>query len=129
MHVAHTRISSHHAPGWEFVSVTIHSCAGMVSTRFTWNPFMKRVKDKYNVLALDQRGWGESPLGYEDEYTAETVAADIEYTLQEDFGDQKVVLMGHSMGGKVVMKFAADYPDRCLCVCRLVIGRLQVEYR
>ena len=73
---------------------------------------MKRVKDKYNVLALDQRGWGESPLGNEDEYTAAAVAADIEYALQEDFGDQKVVVVGHSMGGKVAMRHAADYPDR-----------------
>ena len=91
-------------------------CTGLDSTRFTWEPLIKRISGRCNVLALDQRGWGESPLGNEDEYTAAAVAADIEYALQEDFGDQKVVVVGHSMGGKVAMKFAAKYPDRCLYV-------------
>ena len=96
--------------------VVINSCTGLDSTRFTWDSFIEKSPGKWNALALDQRGWGESPLGNEDEYTAAAVAADIEYALQEDFGDQKVVVVGHSMGGKVAMKFAAKYPDRCLYV-------------
>ena len=86
--------------------------AGLDSTRFTWNPFINKTAGRWNTLALDQRGWGESPLGQEEEYDAATVAADIETALQEDVGTRKVVLVGHSMGGKVAMKFAADYPDR-----------------
>ena len=85
---------------------------GLDSTRFTWNPFINKTAGRWNTLALDQRGWGESPLGQEEEYDAATVAADIETALQEDVGTRKVVLVGHSMGGKVAMKFAADYPDR-----------------
>ena len=99
-----------------FVSITIDSCTGLDSTRFTWKSFIEKSPGKWNALALDQRGWGESPLGNEDEYDAKMVTADIEAALKRDFGDRKVVIVGHSMGGRVVMKFAADYPDRCLCV-------------
>ena len=42
--------------------------------------------------------------------------ADIEAALQEDVGAKKVVLVGHSMGGRVAIKYAADYPHRCACV-------------
>ena len=85
---------------------------GLDSTRQTWNKFIEDTKGRWNALALDQRGWGESPLGKEEEYDAAVVAADIERALQEEVGARKVVLVGHSMGGKVAIQFAADYPDR-----------------
>ena len=40
--------------------VLIH---GLDSTRFTWNPFIERCAGKYNIVALDLRGHGESSLG------------------------------------------------------------------
>ena len=106
----------------DFISFA-HSCTGLDSTRFTWNAFIKESSGRWNALALDQRGWGESPLGNEDDYDAAMVTADIETALQERFGDQKVVLVGHSMGGRLVMKFAADYPERCVHVDRWLEGR------
>ena len=72
---------------------------GLDSTRLTWNKFIEETKGRWSALALDQRGWGESPLGKEQEYSAAIVAADIERALQEEVGDRKVVLVGHSMGG------------------------------
>ena len=75
---------------------------------------MKASAGRWKALALDQRGWGQSPLGNEDEYNAVAVAADIEAALRENFGNEKVVLVGHSMGGKVAMEIAADYPERCV---------------
>ena len=97
------------------VSIAVDWCTGLDATRFTWDDFIERT-EKYNVLALDQRGWGESPLGNEDEYTAAAVVDDIEYALQQEFDEyQPVVLVGHGMGGKIAMKFAADFPDRWVC--------------
>ena len=102
----------------DFISVAIGWCTGLDSTRFTWDLFIAETSGRWNALALDQRGWGESPLGKEEEYNAGVVAADIESALQENVGAQKVVLVGHSMGGKVAIKFAANYPDRCVYVDR-----------
>ena len=90
-----------------FVSRTVDLCTGLDNTRFTWNYFMKASAGRWKALALDQRGWGQSPLGNEDEYTAAAVVDDIEYALQHEFDEhQPVVLVGHGMGGKVAMKFA-----------------------
>ena len=85
---------------------------GLDSTRLSWTKFIKETQGRWSALALDQRGWGESPLGKEREYSAAIVAADIERALQEEVGARKVVLVGHSMGGKVAIQFAADYPER-----------------
>ena len=98
------------------VSIAVDWCTGLDATRFTWDDFIERT-EKYNVLALDQRGWGESPLGNEDEYTAAAVVGDIELAIQKNFGDETVVLLGHGMGGRVAIKFAATYPTRLGPVC------------
>ena len=100
----------------DYVSIAVDWRTDLDATRFSWELFIKRIAGRYNILALDQRGWGESPLGNEEEYSAAAVAADIEFALQKDFDDQKVVLLGHGMGGKVAIKLAADYPDRSLYV-------------
>ena len=96
----------------EFVSNIIYMRTGLDNTRFTWNSLIKASAGRWKALALDQRGWGQSPLGNENEYSAAAVVGDIELALQKNFGDQKVVIVGHSMGGKVAVKFAAKYPNR-----------------
>ena len=112
LHIQSCQIDIHVILG--LCCVVINSCTGLDSTRFTWDSFIEKSPGKWNALALDQRGWGESPLGNEDEYNAVAVAADIEAALRENFGNEKVVLVGHSMGGKVAMEIAADYPERCV---------------
>lgn len=107
-----SRCCQQHAASDDIVSFAIGWCAGLDATRHTWDIFINKISGRFNALALDQRGWGESPLGREEEYSAAAVAADIEAAMQEDFGTRKVVLVGHSMGGKIAMKLTADYPDR-----------------
>ena len=97
------------------ICVAIDWCPGLDSTRFTWTTFIDKSPGRWNAIALDLRGWGESPLGKEEDYDATALAADIEAAIQEEVGAKKVVLVGHSMGGKVAIKYAADYPHRCVC--------------
>ena len=101
----------------DIVYIAADLCTGLDSTRLTWNSFINKSSDKWNMLALDQRGWGESPLGNEDEYTAAAVVGDIERAIKINFGDEKVVLLGHGMGGRVAIKFAATHPSRLVPVC------------
>src|SRR5471032_603834 len=71
----------------------------------------------YDVLAIDQRGHGDSAWAQPPDYTYERYAADLdEFATKLDLRD--FVLIGHSMGGAVALTYAAKYPGR---VNRLVI--------
>jgi pimeloyl-ACP methyl ester carboxylesterase len=67
--------------------------------------------DRYHLIALDQRGHGESQWAEPPAYGTENFAADL-----IDFFDSlsldRVALVGHSMGGHNSMSFAAWHPDR-----------------
>lgn len=65
----------------------------------------------YPALALDLRGHGESPLGDPHYFSVATLVADIREAVKAHGVSQPFVLVGHSMGGRVVMRYAADYPE------------------
>jgi 3-oxoadipate enol-lactonase len=58
----------------------------------------------YRCTAWDQPGYGTEPAV--EPYTLEKVAT----ALKRQVGDEKVVLVGHSMGGLVAQEFYARYP-------------------
>jgi len=65
----------------------------------------------YHVLALDQRGHGDSAWVAPPAYSYRDYAADIDKAV-ETLGLREFVLVGHSMGGMVSMLYAATYPGR-----------------
>lgn len=65
-------------------------------------------KAGYEVHLLDQRNHGRSPHTREMNY--DVLAQDIaDYCTSKDLKD--ILLLGHSMGGKVAMQMAGEYPD------------------
>ncbi len=63
------------------------------------------------VVSLDQRGHGHSTkTGHLDGYTIEQLSADLAGLL-EAVGEGPVDLLGHSMGGRVVMGLVVARPD------------------
>ena len=66
--------------------------------------------EQYRVIAVDNRGAGESdaPDG-EDEYGCKPFADDL-YELAAALGLSGFILVGHSMGGATAMQFAVDHP-------------------
>ncbi|MFD8389123.1 alpha/beta fold hydrolase [Streptomyces sp. NPDC059680] len=62
------------------------------------------------VLAVDQRGFGETPLG-DSPPCLDVIADDLARTLDEH-GMDRVVLAGSSMGGYAAMAFLRRCPDR-----------------
>ena len=87
---------------------------GLDSTRHTWTTFIKATEGQWNVLAVDQRGHGESDLGAEEEFSIDAMVADLRHTVQQHNllnGGKKVVLVGHSMGGRIAMAYAAAHPE------------------
>ncbi len=74
-----------------------------------WSPQLHQLADRYRVLALDVRGHGRSRAG-EDGFGRKIAARDVASVL-DHFDLHGTVIVGHSMGGMILMEFAADFPE------------------
>jgi esterase len=63
-----------------------------------------------HIYTIDQRNHGRSP--HTDHHSIPLMVEDLKDFMDQHYIDSAVIL-GHSMGGKVAMQFALDYPDRC----------------
>jgi esterase len=82
---------------------------GLYGSSDNWIKIGKSLSENFEVFLIDQRNHGNSPHSLEHNYTL--LKNDIvDFMEKQSIG--RAVLMGHSMGGKVAMNFAADYPDR-----------------
>ncbi|MFC1950979.1 alpha/beta fold hydrolase [Chloroflexota bacterium] len=73
-----------------------------------WNQ-MEEFSKKYRVLAVDWRGHGDTETPAID-HTYEILGRDI-YELWGVVGIKQTYLIGHSMGGGIVVRLALNYPD------------------
>jgi pimeloyl-ACP methyl ester carboxylesterase len=88
---------------------------GFTSHAHSWDTFAKAMREQYHVLALDQRGHGETE--WAKDYHADRRVEDLEEFV-EALKLEKFVLLGLSMGGRVAFQYAAQHPDK---LDRLVI--------
>src|ERR1700712_2722657 len=87
---------------------------GLASTRRFWNLVVPDlVSAGLSVVALDQRGHGESPVPSHVPFTPEVVAQDAATAL-DALGISRAVVVGHSWGGNVALTLAAQHPERVL---------------
>ncbi|WBW95906.1 alpha/beta fold hydrolase [Oceanirhabdus sp. W0125-5] len=75
----------------------------------TWYDFIQHYGKQYRVIAPDQRGHGLSskPIS---KYTAEEMAEDI-IELLKFLNIDSVILVGHSMGGRIAGYLTSLYPE------------------
>ena len=79
-------------------------------------------EDGYEVHLVDQRNHGRS--FHDEHFTYEIMANDLkEYC--DAKGLDKIILLGHSMGGKTAMWFAVNYPER---VSKLLVADIGPKY-
>jgi len=102
------RLAATRWPGAGTPVVLLH---GLSSQRRFWNLVVPSLAG-LPVLALDQRGHGGSDQP-EDGYDVDSVAADLAPAL-DAIGWSRAVLVGHSWGGAVAARFAANHPERVL---------------
>lgn len=94
---------------------------GITGSHRSWTPVARHLGDAVTVLAPDLRGRGES-AGLPGPYGMAAHAADLVAVL-DHVGCPRAVVAGHSMGGYVVARFAAEAADR-LSAAILVDGGL-----
>jgi esterase len=75
-----------------------------------WNHFSRRLSDRYHIIALDQRGHGDSEWGAPDGYQMENFYQDLRAVV-EARGLSRFTLIGHSLGGRVSMLYAHRHPE------------------
>src|SRR5215831_17089231 len=85
----------------------------------TWDMAALLLRDHFHLVALDQRGHGDSDWTSEAQFNLDTFDLMLEDLTQfvEHLGWKKFVLVGMSMGGITAMRYAAKFSDRLLALC------------
>jgi pimeloyl-ACP methyl ester carboxylesterase len=77
-----------------------------------WEPLARAIAPEYRLLALDQRGHGDSEWVRPVAYSPTDYASDIARFVQHiATSGEKPVVVGHSMGGLNVLAFARRHPE------------------
>jgi pimeloyl-ACP methyl ester carboxylesterase len=83
---------------------------GLASNAGFWRYTIPELAKKYQVIAIDLPGYGKSNKG-DHSYSMDFYATQINEFLEQKNLD-KVVFVGHSMGGQIGLTFALKYPDK-----------------
>ena len=89
----------------------------------SWDAFAKVMSKQYRVLALDQRGHGETEWARADQYGTMEMVADLDAFVSA-LRLERFVLLGLSMGGMVAIAYAGMRPVQ---LARLVIVDIAPE--
>lgn len=81
---------------------------GLFGTLDNWQTLGKKLAEQFSVFLIDQRNHGRSPHVAAHDYPS--LAEDL-CTFMVERGLPSASLLGHSMGGKVAMEFALQYPE------------------
>jgi len=84
---------------------------GLRGSACTWDLVAQPLSGQYRLLALDQRGRGDSDWAADGDYTRDAYIADIEQFVDQ-LGWEQFILAGHSMGGANTIAYTAKHPDR-----------------
>lgn len=82
------------------------------SYQFVVDAFSPAFFEGRTILAADWRGFGLTACPEHDNYWFPDYLADLDFLLDHYVGDQPIDLVGHSMGGNVVMLYAGVRPQR-----------------
>lgn len=110
-----------HVLEWSTEGVPLVLLHGHGNEAHLWDDFVPSVAEHYRVLAVDQRGHGDSDWDGEGRYGAYDMADDLERIL-EHFEIDRFVLIGFSMGGRVSTAFAGRHPERLAGLVLVDIG-------
>ncbi len=100
-----------HYLDWGTAGMPLLVCLhGITQTAHSWDEVAPALARTHHVLALDQRGHGDSSWASDGDYSIETQSRDIEAFLAAR-GEHHAVLVALSMGGLTAMTLAARAPQ------------------
>lgn len=79
---------------------------GLFGFSDNWQTHAKKLAEYYRVILVDLRNHGHSD--WSDDFSYELMAQDV-FELCEELQLEDLILLGHSMGGKVAMRFAQEH--------------------
>lgn len=83
---------------------------GATADHQVWAEQLQPFTDEYRIILYDLRGHGHTGGSDEQRYTVETYVTDLADFI-ETLGLDHPVILGHSWGGMIGYRFAAEYPD------------------
>lgn len=95
---------------WEREGKTIVFVSGMGNSGHVFDDFAYHFTPYYRVLAISRRGYGNSSKP-DSGYDSKTRATDIKIIL-DSLSVEKVILIGHSLGGDELSTFSKLFPSR-----------------
>lgn len=93
-------------------------------TAHTWDLAALLLRERYHLVALDQRGHGDTDWTPEAELDRDGAALMLEDTRRfvEHLGYPRIHLVGMSMGGMNALRYAARHPERLDSLCIVDVG-------
>ncbi|MDO8432946.1 MAG: alpha/beta hydrolase [Candidatus Binatus sp.] len=102
---------------------TIVLLHGNSANAWWWEPVARAISPEFRILALDQRGHGDSEWVRPPSYTPADYAGDIARLLDHaSRGDETPMVAGHSMGGLSVLAFAERHPARARAIVAIDVA-------
>ena len=116
----HTRVWSENGPP----IVLLH---GLASSSRIWDRVAPLLAQQFQVIAIDQRGHGQSDKP-DTGYDLPTFVADLR-GLIDTLGLERPTLVGHSWGGNLVLQYAVTYPDEVSHLVLVDGGFIEMQLR
>lgn len=88
------------------VFVCLH---GLLGSSRNWRSVGKSLAENFLVFSIDLRNHGES--FHSEDASIEAMSNDL-LQWMDDHNHQSIILCGHSLGGKVAMRLACNFPER-----------------
>ena len=81
---------------------------GLFGNSDNWQTHAKKLAEYFRVILVDQRNHGHSD--WSEEFSYDLMSSDL-FELFELLDLKKVILIGHSMGGKTAIQFSQEHPS------------------
>lgn len=96
---------------------------GLFGQSDNWQTQAKILSERgFEIYTVDQRNHGLSP--HDDEFNYKVMSADL-HELINDLELNKVIVIGHSMGGKTALQFAVDHPEK---INKLIVADIAPKF-